>query len=268
MPTVIPLAAVIDWNGIFQIAIIAAFFFYAYRLFGGTRSAQMLIGVVVTGVVIIALLAFFSLDVLQFLLGKLSMVLATAIVVIFQPELRHMFLSIGNRRLSLESREERDKLIDAIGEAAETLSMQQPQAHGALLVIERKSHLLEYAKNGTTLNIPVSSAILTCLFYPGAPLHDGAVIIRGDAILAAKCILPLSESKTDRGTRHRAALGISEVSDAVAVVVSEETRQISVAVNGHLVQDLTRDKLQKLLRHLIRNDALAKDNPPTQEDAP
>ena len=255
MPAVIPLAAIIDLKGVLQIAILALIFFYFYRLFGGTRSAQMLIGVVMTLGALIALTLFFDLDVLRFLLGRLSLVLATALVVIFQQELRHAFLTIGNRKLSIRNREERDKLIDAVAEAAETLSMQQPKAHGALIVIERKSHLLEYAQRGTPLNIPVSPVILTCLFYPGAPLHDGAVIIRGDTILAAKCILPLSETDAGHGTRHRAALGISEVTDAVAIVVSEETRQISAAVNGSLLPGLTRDKLRQLLRHLIRSDA-------------
>lgn len=241
-------------KAIFQIAILAWIIFYIFNLFRGTRSAQMLSGflTVFGGLVFVSLV--FDLDVLRAILGKLPLILATALIVVFQPEIRQAFLAIGRRRVSLNSRDAKEVVVDAVCQAAETLAMRK---NGALIVLERNTHLLEFAKSGTPLNAPVVPQLLTQIFYPNTPLHDGAVIIKGETILAARCILPLSASDLSRGTRHRAALGLSEKSDAVVVVVSEETGSISIACDARLIQNISKDLLRRYLERLLRREKIS-----------
>lgn len=255
MTMVLVLASMQDvFKGGFQIVIIASLIFGLYKkIFKGTRSAQMLVGIAIVlgGLSFVTLL--FDFDVLKFLLGKLVLGIAFAFMVIFQPEIRQAFLTIGRRRFRIENDEVKDKVVDIVCTAAETLSMRR---YGALIAIERNSHLLEYVKSGTELNAPIVLQLLTAIFYPNTPLHDGAVIIKGETIVAARCVLPLSATDVGRGMRHRAAIGLSERADAVVVVVSEETGSISIAFGGRLISNLSKELLAKYLVKLLHKEGL------------
>lgn len=241
-------------KAILQIAILSWIIYYIFNLFKGTRSAQMLSGflMVFGGLTFVSLV--FDLDVIRVILSRLPLILATALIVVFQPEIRQAFLAIGRRRFLLNSHDGKEVVVEAVCNAAETLALRK---HGALIVLERNTHLLEFAKGGTALNAPVTVPLLTQIFYPNTPLHDGAVIIKGETILAARCVLPLSSSDIGRGTRHRAALGLSERSDAVVVVVSEETGSISIACDARLIQNISKDLLRKYLERLLRREKIS-----------
>ncbi len=244
----------LDFKGVLQIAILTWLIYRLFSFFRGTRSAQLLFGVVSFFVCFSAVAFLLKLDVLIFITSRLSLVLVYAALVIFHPEIRQAFHAIGNRKFTIANESVKDKLIDIVSSAAEMLSKRK---HGALIVIERNSHLLEFAKTGTTLESPIVLQLLTSIFWPGAPLHDGAVIIKGEMILAARCVLPLSDNDTGRGTRHRAALGISEKTDAVVVVVSEETGSISIACGGHMVSDLSKETLTFYLSKLLHKEGVS-----------
>lgn len=189
---------------------------------------------------------------LNWLLGNSLPILSIAVLILFQPELRRAMERIGrvrgwlNRPLGIPVGQGVSKTIDEIARAARRLSERR---YGALIVLERETGLQDYAETGVEIDGIVSAEFLLTIFYPNSPLHDGAVIIRGDRVLAAGCLLPLSENLVDYqfGTRHRAALGISEQTDAICVVVSEETGTISFANNGRMVRHLDDSKLRKVL---------------------
>ena len=246
-----PTLAAIEFtfNGAVQIAILAAIIYYLYGIFQGTRSAQILLGAIVVPVVLYSVSLVFNFDVLLYIMKWLSTIFTLALVVVFQPEIRQAFSSIISRRSLLVRRKASSKVVDAIATTAESLSGTRT---GALIAIERGTHLREWVEAATPLNAPVSAPLLCSVFYPGAPLHDGAVIIRGDTIMAARCVLPLSDQDLGRGTRHRAALGLSEKTDAVVVVVSEETGSISIAYDGKFITNLTKDTLSRYLERLTR----------------
>lgn len=228
--------------------------FIVYKILGfirETRAQQLVKGLIVI------LLAFFLSDILKLytlnwiLKGTMTMGII-AIVIVFQPELRRGLEYMGRGRLVNNpfghmNLEESKKIIKEI---VDTVKRCSESRTGALIVIERQVSLSEYAETGTILNADISSQLLCNIFYEGAPLHDGAVIIRGKEIYAAGCILPLTEDKgmnRDLGTRHRAAVGISEVSDAITLVVSEETGVISVTKNGSIKRFLDIKSLEKIL---------------------
>ena len=175
-----------------------------------------------------------------------------ALVIVFQPELRRLLERVGTHSLRmLISRNEQgtsERVLNQVVNACEIMSNEKT---GVLLVFERDSTLDDYMKSGTIVDAEISSELLRNLFFTKAALHDGAVIVRHNRIAAAGCVLPLTESTTissDLGTRHRAGIGVSEVSDAVVVIVSEETGIISVAVGGMLKRGLKKETLHKLLR--------------------
>lgn len=239
-----------------DIALVALLFFWLLTIIQSTRAIQLVRGVIVL-LVIAALLGYtLRLSTLSWLIQNSIPALLVAIPVIFQPELRRALESLG-RSSDLFSRSRElshsptmaaaiDELIDACAELS--------RRHiGALVVLERRTGLQEYAAGGTELDAHVSRALLVNIFFPNSPLHDGAAIIRNGRIIAAGVVLPLSENGFDNhGTRHRAALGISEHSDAVAVVVSEETGTISVAVGGKILTHLDGGRLRAVLRDLFK----------------
>ena len=190
-----------------------------------------------------------SFSLLQGLLEYLFEFGAIAALVVFQPELRSALAHLGQNRLwrRFFSRLEESAVAEEIAQAAEDLSRAKI---GAIIAIEREVGLGEYAETGTPMQARVSAALLSTIFTPYSPLHDGAVIIRGDMIVAAGAILPLTQfpvADKSMGTRHRAALGLSEETDAVVVVVSEETSQISLAMKGHMDRGLDRESLANAL---------------------
>ncbi|HMS03631.1 MAG TPA: diadenylate cyclase CdaA [Gemmatimonadaceae bacterium] len=235
------------WRDPVEIVLVAVLFYRALGLIRGTRARQMLGGVGVLAVVYgVAFVLEFRM--ITHLLGVGFTYGAFGALVVFQPELRAALAHLGPSRLGRATRQlESGEVLDEIVEAVDRLSR---SGIGAILVLERDTPLDEYLESGTALSAKVSADLLATIFTPYSPLHDGAVVIRGDTIVGASCILPLSASvRLDRslGTRHRAALGLTEESDAVVIVISEERAAISVAAGGALRQELTPLQLRDVL---------------------
>lgn len=240
-------------NDLLDIALIAVLVYQAYWLLAGTRSLNLVRGVAIF-LLIWAAASLLELRAVTWLIQNAATVGLIALIVVFQPELRAALERLGRSQVWSASRGIAAPTISAICEAAGRL---QERRAGALLVIARNTPLGEYIRTGTTLNATVSADLLTSIFNPASSLHDGAVIIVADRIEAATCILPLTDGRAsfvgqEYGTRHRAALGISEVTDAVAIVVSEESGRISMAVEGHLITDLDAVTLRHRLTALYQ----------------
>ncbi len=235
------------WRDLVEILIVSAIFYRILVLLAGTRAIQMLLGLVLL-VAVYFTSRVLNLDLLRYLLETLFQYGAIAALVVFQPELRSALAHLGqNRMLRFFNRLEESQVAEEVALAAEELARAKV---GAIIAIEREVGLEEYVDTGTPLQARVSAALLTTIFTPYSPLHDGAVIIRGDTVVAAGTILPLTQfpvADKSLGTRHRAALGLSEESDALVVVVSEETGQISLAFRGQLQRGLDRERLAILL---------------------
>jgi diadenylate cyclase len=241
-----------------DIIVVALLFWWLLNVIRGTRAVQLLRGVTVLLIASFLIGELLQLQTLQWLLTNvIQPALIVAIPVLFQPELRRALETIGRtsevvtRRSFGAGNGDMAATINIVVRAAAQLSQQQT---GALMVIERNTGLQEYADRGVILDARLSVPLLLNIFFLNSPLHDLAVIIRGNRILAANAVLPLSENVVGAaryGSRHRAALGISEVSDAIAVVVSEETGSISVATNGRMVRHLSETRLRKLLAELL-----------------
>lgn len=230
-----------------QILIVALVFYYILRLLARTRAFQILSGVLVLGGVY-----FFSrvldLGLIRYIMEKVFQYGAFAALIVFQPELRSTLARLGqNRMLRLFNRMENTQVVEEVVDAAGRLSRTRV---GAIIAIEREMGLEEYAETGTRVQARVKAEILESLFAPSAPLHDGAVLISGDTIVAAGVVLPLTQypvSDRTLGTRHRAAIGLSEETDALVVVVSEETSQVSIALGGVLERNVSLDRLRNEL---------------------
>jgi diadenylate cyclase len=241
-----------------DIFVVAVIFFWLLTVARGTRAMPLLRGIAILLGVIAVLSTTLNLTALHRLLEIAFPALVIAVPVIFQPELRRALEQLGQTRTWLNlpfahTEEDIEKTIDEISRAVVQLSRQRI---GALIVIERETGLQEYADRGVPEDAILTRQTLIQIFTPNTPLHDGAVIVRQNRILAAAVVLPLTEAPIGGtlGTRHRAAVGISEQSDAIAIVVSEETGQISMAMGGRLVRDLTHDKLKATLRARLRVD--------------
>jgi len=238
-----------------DIFLVACIFFALMQLIRGTQAIQLLRGVVMFVFLAVLLSSVLRLTAFSWIISNAIPALLVAIPVIFQPELRRALERLG-RAGGLMDRPTREAAANrAIGQVARTCRMLAEAHQGAIMVFERNTGLEAYAETGVPVKAEVSSELLLTIFYPNTPLHDGAVIIRGDQIIAAATVLPLSNSRlADRylGTRHRAALGITEQTDAVAVVVSEETGAISVAHNGRMVRHLDENRLRNILQRLYR----------------
>ncbi|KPK21184.1 MAG: hypothetical protein AMJ76_03325 [Dehalococcoidia bacterium SM23_28_1] len=234
-----------------DILIIAAIVYFVLLLMRGTTAVYLARGIVILLAMAFVLVRLFELTVLDWLVRNSFPALLIAIPIIFQPEIRRFLARIGRTGgLGRALGPGYDEVLDAVIEASDNLSQRR---HGALMVLERETGLEDYADTGVRLDATPSVELLQGLFYPNSPLHDGALILRGDRVVAAGCTLPLSE-RADRGhmgTRHRAALGISERTDAVCVVVSEERGDISVAANGRMISRLEKPRLRAILRSLF-----------------
>jgi diadenylate cyclase len=248
------LMAVFSWREALDVLIVALVVYRVLVLFRGTRSVQILIGL---GVLMAVTLVARSLQLasVQWLLDSIWSFWAIALVVLFQPELRRALARIGEGRLlrllTGGGREERAHVVDELVRVTHGLAARRI---GALVVIERTGGLRQYAELGVGLDALLSADLLESLFVPRSPLHDGAVLIQSDRVAAAGCFLPLSrnlELGRALGTRHRAALGISEETDAVAIVVSEETGRVSVAVEGRIENIPDAETLRRRLTALI-----------------
>lgn len=238
-----------------DLAAVTLIFYWLLSVFRGTRATMLVRGVVILWLTTALLSTFFQLTTLTWLIRNSGIALLVGIPIIFQPELRRALEQLGRTgaRLTRPRRRPADLVstIDAIVAACAQLSRQHT---GALIVLERQTGLQEYADRGVPLDAEVTSQLITTIFYPNSPLHDAAIIVRGTRIVAASAVLPLSDQVLGGqhyGTRHRAALGISEHSDAVAVVVSEEKGTIGVATNGRLVGNLQPLRLRTVLAGLL-----------------
>ncbi|PYM29312.1 MAG: TIGR00159 family protein [Candidatus Rokuibacteriota bacterium] len=242
------------WRDALDVVLVALVIYRIFTLFRGTRAMQMLVGV---GVLVAASLAARQLELhsLGWLLDTLWSFWVVVLVVLFQPELRRALTSIGHaavlRTLFGGGGVETVRVVDEIASVAGSLAERRI---GALIVIERGTGLRQYAELGVALDALVSADLLTSLFLPYSPLHDGAAFIRDDRVVAAGCFLPLSRNlqlARQLGTRHRAALGVTEETDAVAVVVSEETGRLSLAVDGGIEALAGPDGLRRRLLTLL-----------------
>lgn len=235
------------WRDAFEIAIVGYVIYRLLLLIHGTRAVQMLIGIMVLAFTY-ALAWIFKLTMITYLLEFVFKYGAFAALVIFQPELRAALARLGQSRITRFFRSiEVSSVAEEITGAVERLSR---SGIGCIIAVEREIALGDYVASGTTMQAKVSADLLATIFTPYSPLHDGAVVIRGDTIIGAGAILPLSqEPPRDRtlGTRHRAAIGLSEETDALVIVVSEETALISVARNGHLQRGLTIPQLRDII---------------------
>lgn len=246
------------WENILDIAIVFVFIYYALVLIRGTRAVQLLLGVLVLffiyGVAVLA-----SLNLTKLVLQALAVVAVVAIPIVFQPELRRALAQLGqlgplNRLLTPTDDEAVDQVVDELTRAALLISGAR---HGALIVVERGTGLQDYSESGVPVNGKLTAELLASIFMVRSPLHDGAVIVHGATIVAAACLLPLEETPERAahryGMRHRAALSISSQTDAVVIVVSEETQAISIASNGRIIGGLDEERLRRVLSSLLRS---------------
>lgn len=239
------------WTDLVEIAIVFLLIYRILLLIRETRAMQMLLGVLLlAGLYLMAVILEFSL--IRGLLQALFQYGAIAALVVFQPELRAALARLGQTRLVRllgQSREAR--MIDRLVEGVERLSR---QGVGAIVAVQRETGLKEYARTGRVIQAALSADLLGTIFAPQSPLHDGAVIVVGDSIRAAGAILPLTQNPvSDRslGTRHRAAIGLSEETDAVVVVVSEETSRVSVAHRGRMETGVSGERLREMLERWL-----------------
>lgn len=246
-----------EWTGIIEILVLAVVFYYIINFFRGTRGAAVLSGLVLLLVMLMVFAHLLSLNTLSWILQRFSVYLAVAFVIIFQPEIRRALAELGKQSVFSAGAAERevvDEVVKAVSDLAE-------QKIGALIAIEREIGTRHIQEAGTRLDSVVTPELLTSIFFPHTPLHDGGVIIKGDRILAAGCVFPLSqriELSRSLGTRHRAAIGLTEETDAVVVVVSEETGAISIAYKGRLSRGIDQDRLHRILASILSRSRKAK----------
>jgi diadenylate cyclase len=235
------------WRDALEVAIVGVAIYRVLLLLHRTRAMQVLVGVVVVAAAF-GLAWVLDLGLIFYLLGWVFNNAVLALIVVFAPELRAALAQIGRSPMSrFFTHMRKSEVADEVAQAVERLSR---SAIGAIIAIERDVSLQEYVQAGSELQAKVSADLLATIFTPYSPLHDGAVIIRGDTVIGAGCILPLTQAALDDrtlGTRHRAALGLSEETDALVVVVSEETSTISVASNGRLWRNFTTAQVREMV---------------------
>ena len=251
------------WIDFFDIMIVAILFYYILLWLQGTRAIPLIRGLVVILLIYLGGRVL-GLHTINWLFDKFVAVVAVMLVILFQPELRRTLERFGRGKLlgtlGFAPAPHGSFYVRNVVRAVEQLSEAKI---GALIILERMSGLTEYLESGVRLDAMLSAELLVSIFNPKSPLHDGAVAIQGDRVLAASCLLPLSESRLlDKrlGTRHRAAVGISELSDALAIVVSEKTGIISLAENGFLVRYLTKDQLEEKIFSLYKVEKVKANN--------
>ncbi|MFB3895480.1 MAG: diadenylate cyclase CdaA [bacterium] len=244
---------ILHWKDILDIFLVTVLFYTVIKFLRGTRSVQVIQGliVLVIAIIIISQIAqVLELTTIYWLVNKFWTIWLVALIVIFAPDIRRTFAQLGQRRFFRRFFKPEEQFIIEIVQAVGTLTKKK---QGALIVLERETGLQEYMESGVKLDSSVVSELILSIFTPYSPLHDGAVIIQGNRIAAAGCLLPLTQETNlsrELGMRHRAAIGLTEETDAVVIVVSEETGTISVARTGHLTRDLEPASLRRLLRSL------------------
>ena len=242
-------------SDVLDIVIIAFLVYNLLRMVKSTRAENILKGVVAF-LLVLWMVDILQLNTIAYIMKNLVQVCILAIIILFQPEIRQILEKVGSRNIKLlrvfNDPKQQSELETAIDQTVIACSEMSQSKTGVLIVFERDIHLDDMVRSGTTLDAAVSSELLKNIFFVKAPMHDGAVIIRHGRILGAGCMLPLSKNvnlSRDLGMRHRAGIGMSENSDAVVVIVSEETGSISVAIGGMLKRHLKPETLSKLLRN-------------------
>jgi diadenylate cyclase len=239
-----------NWHNALEILILAVVIYYAFRFLRGTRGWPVVVGFVVVLAALALVTTLLKLQVLRWLLGTFSAFFAVAVLIIFQPELRRMLAELGNLPLFPSAHEQREN-IEVIIQTVERLA---DVKIGALIAIEQSIQLQEVVEPGVKVDCEATPEMLETIFFPNNAIHDGGVIIKGNRITYAACIFPLTQRQDlnkSLGTRHRAAIGLSEETDAVIVIVSEETGMISHAYKGQLVRGVSLEELRAFLTSVL-----------------
>jgi len=253
-----------SWRDIVDIIIVAVIIYSLIRIMSGTRALQVLKGL---GIIVILAIVFsiLSLQTVTWMLSWLLNAAVVVLVILFQPEIRRALEKLGGGKffgVIIAPREDADRIVEELMRAIINMSKRKV---GALIVFERKTGLKDIIETGTFINAEITSELIENIFYPNTPLHDGAMIIKEGKIIAAGCFLPLSDNKqisSELGTRHRAALGVSEVSDSYTIVVSEETGVISYMFDGMLTRYLDIPTLRDILERIFIKTENADKKPP------
>lgn len=258
-------------NEWFEILLLWIIYYHLLKLLRGTRGAQVLSGFAVTFVAVLSLTYFLNLYTLNWIFRTFSVNLVLAFVVIFQQEIRKALAELGRPGVlggASARNVKRHDIIDPIAKAAGVLGRQKI---GALIAIERDIGLKSIEQTGLEIDSKVKPELLTSLFFPRSPLHDGGVVIRGERVVAAGCVFPLSQREElhrSLGTRHRAAIGITEETDALVVVISEETGTISVAYKGRLSRGLDEERLRRMMNTVLSRTSRKTETPEAKEWGP
>ncbi len=238
------------FGAVLQVVLLTALFYHLSVLLRSTRVARMLLGVIAGVVVFLGLVYLLHLDVLYHIFERISTYIILLTVVIFQPEIRRAFTMMGSRWKVLSGANNQNK-GEVLREILESLSKRRC---GALIAIEQKVSLLVFQDIGVTVDAALTTELVSTIFYSDSPLHDGGMIIRNGRIAGARCVFPMAQEAPELhqlGMRHRAAVGLSEETDAVVLVVSEQTGEISIAHDGHLFRDVEGERLQRYLSALF-----------------
>jgi diadenylate cyclase len=239
------------WNDSIEILLLATCIYQIYRAFRATRAAQILVGLGAILIFLTLVSTVFRFEVIQWIITRAAAILAFALIVIFQPELRNGLARLGSNRLFSFSSKRRLAFLERFADAVINLSKKRI---GALFAIQRDISLKEHLDSGVVLDAEFSPELAMTVFHPKAPLHDGGMIIADDRVAGAACVFPVTEREmNDRSTglRHRAAIGLTERTDAIAVVVSEETGNISICENGVLQRNLTEKQFREKIEEIF-----------------
>lgn len=247
----------IGFFDLMDIVIVSILFYYLYKFVRERRAGKLALGILFI-LIIMMISSFFKMYALNFIISNIVQVGIIGIIILFQTELRTFLEKVGGESIkTITARKDSGvmtKMSESIGIIADAVTELSAEKTGALIVIERSTKLGDVIKTGTVINADLSSYLIRNIFFNKSPLHDGAMIIRDSKLFAAGCFLPLSQDETiikTLGTRHRAAIGMSENSDAAVVVVSEETGTVSIAIDGHLIRGLSKGDLISKLEQLL-----------------
>lgn len=248
-------------RSLLDILVVSVIIYWLLWVAQGTRATQLIRGAAIFLIAAVAIASLFDLATLGWILDRSWPAFLVALPVLFQPELRRALEQLGHTsswlKTPLPATADQSVLATSIDEVVRAATQLSRLRYGALMVIERETGLQDYASRGVAIDASVSRQLLVTIFFPNSPLHDAAVLIRNDRIVAASVVLPLTDNisaMSQLGTRHRAGIGVTEDSDALAVIVSEETGFISVAHHGRLIRNLDQERLRRVLRSLAKID--------------
>jgi diadenylate cyclase len=242
------------WRSAVEILILWVFIYQFYRTFRATRGARILVGLAMIFVALTLASQLLQLEVMQFIITRVAVVAALALLIIFQPELRMALARLGSSRLWSFNITQQEEFLSSVADAVWQLSKKR---YGALFAIERSIDLKDQIETGVKINGDLSSELALTIFHPKTALHDGGVVLSGERIVAASCVFSVSQTEIgDRsmGLRHRAAIGLTEESDAVSIVVSEETGAVSICVDGRIERNMDEDGFRDRLEEIFLSD--------------